>query len=55
LSLGPLFVGSVSGFFKQDMGDASLGFALSLLALLNIWSAIHFWLCGRALPASNVQ
>jgi predicted MFS family arabinose efflux permease len=49
LSLGPLLVGSVSDWLKPAKGDASLGFALSVLAVLHIWSAFHFWLCGRAL------
>ena len=53
LSLGPLVVGVLSDWMKPEMGDASIGLALSVLAVLNIWSAFHFWLCGRALQKSR--
>ncbi|MGI9325657.1 MAG: spinster family MFS transporter [Pseudomonadales bacterium] len=53
LSLGPLIVGLISDQLKTELGDASIGIALSVLALLHLWSALHFWLCGRAMQKSQ--
>jgi sugar phosphate permease len=49
LGLGPLLVGGASDLLKPHFGDASLQIALALSSLLSLWSAVHFWLCGRGL------
>jgi predicted MFS family arabinose efflux permease len=49
LSLGPFIVGFLSDLLKPEFHQRSLPIALSVLAALSVWSAFHFWLCGRAL------
>jgi predicted MFS family arabinose efflux permease len=49
LSLGPLIIGSLSDALKGSYGEASLSMALSIVSILSVWSALHFWLCGRAM------
>jgi len=49
LSLGPLIIGSLSDALKGSYGEATLSMALSIVSLLSVWSALHFWLCGRAM------
>lgn len=49
MGLGPLIVGALSDGLTAAFGEASLRVALSITVTLGLWSALHFWLCGRAL------
>ena len=49
MGLGPLIVGALSDGLTDAFGEASLRVALSITVTLGLWSALHFWLCGRAL------
>ncbi len=49
MGLGPLIVGVLSDVLTDAFGEASLRVALSITVTLGLWSALHFWLCGRAL------
>lgn len=49
LSLGPLIVGVLSDILEPTAGPRGLAIALSAVSLFLIWSAIHFWLAGRAM------
>ena len=55
LSLGPLIVGFLSDVLQPEYQERSLSIALSVLALLSIWSAVHFWLCGKALQRAQLN
>jgi predicted MFS family arabinose efflux permease len=50
-TLGPLLVGFFSDVLAPRYGALSLRYALSLMPLTMIWSALHFTLAARALPA----
>jgi predicted MFS family arabinose efflux permease len=50
-SVGPWFVGFVSDLLKPTYGVLSIRYAMSLLPLTMLWSALHFYLAARALPA----
>jgi MFS transporter, Spinster family, sphingosine-1-phosphate transporter len=49
-TLGPLLVGLLSDVLAPRYGALSLRYALSLMPLTMIWSALHFALAARALP-----
>ena len=49
MGLGPLIVGALSDGLTDAFGQASLRVALSITVTMGLWSALHFWLCGRAL------
>lgn len=49
MSLGPLIVGVFSDYLEPLFGSFSIGIALAALMCLGIWSAFHFYLCGKAL------
>ena len=53
LSLGPLIVGALSDALSTTFGNASMRIALSITTALSLWSALHFWLCGRALAQAR--
>lgn len=55
LSLGPFIVGFLSDVLQPGYQERSLPIALSMLALLSIWSAVHFWLCGKALQRAQLN
>ena len=50
-TVGPLLVGFLSDVFAPRYGALSLRYALCLMPLTMIWSALHFGLAARALPA----
>ena len=50
-TLGPLAVGFLSDVLAPRYGAQSLRYALSLMPVTMIWSALHFALAARALPA----
>ena len=47
LGLGPYAVGAISDVLQPTYGGNSLRYALSALAIVSIWSALHFFLGGR--------
>lgn len=49
LSLGPLIVGVMSDILEPTAGPRGLALALSGVSLFLLWSALHFWLAGRAM------
>lgn len=51
LSLGPLVVGGLSDALNAHYGESSLRIALAITTSFSFWSALHFWLCGRALAS----
>jgi MFS transporter, Spinster family, sphingosine-1-phosphate transporter len=50
-TVGPLLVGFLSDVLAPRYGASSLRYALSLMPVTMIWSALHFALAARALPA----
>lgn len=50
-TVGPLLVGFFSDVLAPHYGTLSLRYALSVMPLTMIWSAVHFALAARALPA----
>jgi predicted MFS family arabinose efflux permease len=51
LGLGPQTVGMLSDFLQPQYGAESLRYALLCLSLVNIWTALHYFLAGRTLVA----
>ncbi len=49
LGLGPQAVGILSDLLAPRFGEESLRYALLLAGLVNLWSALHFFLAGRTL------
>ncbi len=47
LGLGPLVAGMLSDLLVPSLADDALRYALVLVALVNIWSGLHYWLAGR--------
>ncbi|MEC9252292.1 MAG: hypothetical protein VX697_04810, partial [Pseudomonadota bacterium] len=47
LGLGPYAVGAISDALQPTYGSNSLRYALSTLAIISVWSALHFFLGGR--------
>lgn len=50
-TVGPLLVGVLSDTFAPRYGASALRYALSLMPITMVWSALHFALAARALPA----
>lgn len=48
-SIGPMVVGWVSDRLQPTYGALSLRYALCLMGITILWSALHFWLGSRAL------
>jgi predicted MFS family arabinose efflux permease len=51
LSIGPFIVGAISDALKPAFGADSLRYALLAVHVLALWSALHFFLCGRHIAA----
>jgi len=49
LGLGPQLVGLLSDFFQEQHGVESLRYALLCLSLVNVWTALHYFLAARTL------
>jgi predicted MFS family arabinose efflux permease len=49
LGLGPQAIGILSDLLAPRFGQESLRYALLLAGLVNVWSALHFYLAGRTL------
>ena len=54
LGLGPQLVGFLSDFFHPSYGTESLRYALLSLSLVNLWTALHYFLAGRTLEKDLV-
>jgi predicted MFS family arabinose efflux permease len=48
LGFGPLSVGAVSDGLNPVFGNESLRYALTAMALLNVWAGVHYMLAGSA-------
>lgn len=46
LGLGPTMVGWLSEQFKPTYGDASLGYAMLVVAAISPWAIFHYWRAG---------
>jgi predicted MFS family arabinose efflux permease len=51
LGLGPQTVGILSDFFQPQYGAESLRYALLCLSMVNLWTALHYFLAARTLGA----
>jgi predicted MFS family arabinose efflux permease len=49
LGLGPQLVGLLSDLLQPTYGAESLRYALLSLSLVNVWTAVHYFLAGRTL------
>ncbi len=49
LTLGPWLTGELSDHFKASLGSDSLGYALVITGLVNIWAAAHYFWGARTL------
>ncbi len=49
LGLGPQLVGFLSDLLQPTYGNESLRYALLSLSLVNVWTAVHYFLAGRTL------
>jgi len=47
LSLGPTVAGAISDLLKPSYGEDALRYALVIISLVNIWSAVHYFLGAR--------
>jgi MFS family permease len=47
LGLGPLIAGMISDALTPAFGAQALGYALTLVALINLWSGLHYWLASK--------
>lgn len=51
LGLGPTLVGFLSERFKPAYGDASLGYAMLVVAAISPWAIYHYWRAGTLLKS----
>ncbi len=49
LGMGPLFVGMLSDLLEPSFGIQSLRYALLIVILANVWSAIHYFIAARTI------
>ena len=49
-SVGPWVVGMTSDMLAPQYGASSLRYAMSLVPVTMLWSALHFFLAAKALP-----
>jgi predicted MFS family arabinose efflux permease len=54
-SLGPLLTGVLSDLFRPTYGDEGLRLALFVVPVLQLWSALHFWIAGNKLPETKLH
>ncbi|MGE5721077.1 MAG: spinster family MFS transporter [Sphingomonadales bacterium] len=47
LGLGPLITGMIGDALEPSLGSQALRIALVLVGMINIWSALHYWLASR--------
>jgi MFS family permease len=53
-NLGPLFTGIISDHLAPMAGEDSLRYALAIIALFEIWSAIHYYFGSRYLRSDLI-
>jgi len=49
MGLGPLLVGVLSDFLRPEYGDEALRYAMIVAVLMNLWSAVHYFLAAKTL------
>ena len=47
LTLGPAIVGRISDALQPTQGQHSLGYAMAIIGVVNIWAALHYFLAAR--------
>jgi MFS family permease len=55
LGLGPLIGGMIADAFREPFGASALGYALTLVSLINLWAGLHYWLASRTVRADIEQ
>ncbi|MDH3641744.1 MAG: MFS transporter, partial [Gammaproteobacteria bacterium] len=55
MGLGPQGVGILSDYLAADYGAESLRYSLLVFGCVNVWSAWHYYLAGRTLPADMAR
>ena len=48
-NLGPLFTGMISDHLAPMAGENSLSYALAIIALFELWAAMHYFVGARHL------
>lgn len=48
LGVGPVAVGALSDALAPRWGVESLRYALTVIACVPLWAALHFWLAARS-------
>ncbi len=51
LGLGPWMLGALSDLLRPQFGQDSLRYAMLIVSLVGLWSAIHYFLAARSLAA----
>jgi MFS family permease len=54
-SVGPLLTGVLSDMFRPAYGDEGLRLALFVVPVLQLWSAVHFWIAGNKIPDTKLD
>lgn len=49
MGLGPLLVGVLSDFLRPEFGDEALRYAMIVAVIMNLWSAVHYFLAAKTL------
>jgi MFS family permease len=55
LGLGPLITGWIADSLIPSLGSEALRWALVLVALINLWSGLHYWLASRTVRANIAE
>jgi MFS family permease len=55
LGLGPLLAGKLADLLLPSLGDQALRYALVFVALVNLWSGLHYWLASRTVRADIAE
>jgi predicted MFS family arabinose efflux permease len=53
-SSGPLLTGILSDMLRETYGMDGLRYALLLVPVLQLWSAVHFWIAGKKIPGAGI-
>jgi hypothetical protein len=52
LGLGPILTGAVADLWEPEFGTNSIRYAMSLTVMVNVWCAVHYFMCTRTLKES---
>lgn len=52
LGLGPILTGYAADLLTPEYGDEAIRYAMTLTILVNLWCAIHYYLCTKTLKQS---